>query len=118
LALAPVPAIKGNSLIPLTPNSSDYNLFYGPSAMSFFRGSEDRAATTLVEWQASSQLDAHSQWADPKFIKGPRNGPKADFRTLSQSPARRSGISLPEVPGDVKDFARSPRTDIGAYESH
>jgi parallel beta-helix repeat protein len=117
LALEPVPTTKGNTLIPLIPNVSDYNLFYGPSAMPFFRA-EGRSATTLLGWQDSSHLDAHSQWADPKFMQALQNKSRPDFRTRSQSLARRAGIALSEVVTDIDDFRRTKSTDIGAYQSH
>jgi len=117
LALSPMPALKGRSLISLVPNKSDHNLFYGATSKAFFGDGPRDHSANLAEWQKDTQLDLHSKWGDPKFIHGLENGKVPDFRTQPDSPARKAGVRMPEAPNDFRDVPRQTEScDIGAYE--
>ncbi len=108
-----------NTLVPYSPNISDYNLFYRNDAYNFFAASHDLNGSAqdyhvLTDWQTALGLDMHSVWGDPQFT----NTAGADFHLLATSPGLDIGKTLAEV---LRDFDSVTRTqglayDAGAYE--
>ena len=114
LALPPIPA-HSNAYIQLSPNKSDYNLFWSLARESF-RGSaalsQAVSASDLARWQFQSGLDQHSKWGDPKFIGSQE---KPNFRIAADSPARASGVDTQQADADLNRSRMRQLWDIGAY---
>jgi hypothetical protein len=98
-------------------NVLDYNLWYTESAghRAVFTWNGQRY-TRFASYQAATQQDAHSLFADPKFVK--RGA--ANFRLLAVSPAINAGSAAPGqfAPTDFDGRTRPQGTQpcIGAYE--
>jgi hypothetical protein len=71
-----------------------------------------------AKYQAATGLDAHSPFADPRFVS---TGTPPNFNLMPGSPAEGAGIDLGAAVLGTVDFAGNPRVtggkvDIGAYQ--
>jgi hypothetical protein len=72
----------------------------------------------FAKYRAATGLDAHSRFADPRFVS---TGTPPDFRLMRGSPAEGAGTDLGAAMLGRVDFAGNPRVsggkvDIGAYQ--
>jgi len=95
------------------PVTSDYNDLYSPnSSVGYYTA----ARTTLADWQAATQLDAHSISANPNFVSAvaPYN---LHISTAAPSPVDGMGTPVAEVSVDFDYEARNATNpDIGGDE--
>jgi hypothetical protein len=104
----------------ITPVAVDYNLYFSADGES---GSNwmwnNTYYTGYASYLSASQNDAHSPFADPKFVNRKANPP--DLRVCRDSAAWNAGDNLGIAVVGAYDFAGNPRVrdkkiDIGAYE--
>ena len=91
--------------------TSDYNV-----VMERFTLDDGNSVLNLAQWRAATGQDAHSVVATPvQLFVDPAND---DYHLRSDSPARDTGLTLPEVTTDIEGTPRpgGPASDIGAYE--
>ncbi|MDB5056360.1 MAG: ywoF, partial [Bacilli bacterium] len=97
-----------------TGNVVDYNLFYSSSA-SYTIAWKNVQYTSFASYKTGTGNDAHSIFADPKFVSAPTN-----LHLLSTSPAIDTGLTNAALNGayDIDGEARAQGTsvDIGADE--
>jgi parallel beta-helix repeat protein len=104
-----------NCYIPVTPNKSDYNLFYlSKTNKEFFIGPGSSRPKTLSEWQNVSKQDSNSIWANPQFV----DPSIFNFMIKGNSPAIDNGLNINVVTHDFNGNNRPYNliTDIGAFE--
>ena len=110
--------LVGNPFTMNTSNVVDWNLYFAPGGTN---GSEwqwkKTAYASFATWQSGTGNDAHSLFADPKFVGEITN----NFHLTTNSPALNAGdTNFVAAPGET-DIDSQPRvsggrTDIGADE--
>ncbi len=95
-------------------NLVDYNLYFGPSANNAQFNWNSASYTGLAAYQKATGEDAHSHFADPKFV----NPAAFNFHLAAGSPAIDAGSSTTGQydPIDFDGVKRGLPPDIGAYE--
>jgi hypothetical protein len=96
-------------------NLLDYNLYFGPSAANAQFNWNSATYTGLAAYQKGTGEDAHSRFADPKFL----NAAAYDFQLAAGSAAidAGSGKAGQYAPTDFDGVTRGVPPDIGAYEN-
>ena len=102
-----------NTVVPFSPNVSDYNLFYRNDTHNFFSAS-GTVYQTLGGYQSGTGQDPHSLWGDPLF----KSSAGADFHITYLSPGIDTGTTISQVTVDHDGVTRAQGVgyDIGAYE--
>ena len=104
-----------------TNNTVDWNLYFAPGGSNHCTWTwKNQSYSTFTAWRSGTTNDAHSQFADPRFI----NPGAANFHIATNSPAFNTGDpnfqSLLNLPAET-DLDQQPRvafgrTDVGADE--
>ena len=111
-----------NNFTTSTPNPAavDFNLYFSPLGAARSRWVWNRVHYSgYSNYRAATGLDAHSPFADPRFVST-RTPP--DFNPRPGSPAIGAGTDLGAAVLGTVDFAGNPRVvggrvDIGAYQN-
>jgi hypothetical protein len=101
------------------PAAVDHNVYFSPAgaAKSLWQWDRVRYAG-YAKYRAATGLDAHSPFADPRFVS---TGAPPNFNLMPGSPAEGAGTDLGAAVLGRVDFAGNPRVaggkvDIGAYQ--
>lgn len=105
---------------------SDYNVFYSTGTPMFWLWNGSAHQNSLAAWKALSGQDAHSIYADPRFVS-PTPVVAADFELQTNSPCIDAGQNLKlagllALAAQYQDYLgtlipQGAGPDIGAYES-
>ena len=120
IAYAEEPLIINNfTTSTANPAVVDYNLYHSPVGVGKSVWQWDGVSYQgYAKYRAATGLDAHSPFADPRFVS---TGTPPDFRLMLGSPAEGAGTDLGAAMLGRVDFAGNPRVsggkvDIGAYQ--
>jgi hypothetical protein len=108
----------GNPFLRNTNNLVDWNLYFAPGGTNGSNWQwKQTTYSTFAAWRTATGNDAHSLFADPKFV----NDITTNFHLTANSPALDAGDAnfapvLGETDIDGQSRVSGPRTDIGADE--